>query len=1276
MIWVATENGLNRFDGSKFQTYYHDPANPHSIAHNYVTGLFEDSAGHLFIMTYGGLQLYRPETDDFSTLAKTKDGKEYHSQVNYIVEMADKSLIFAGNEVGRIDFKGGSPVLDPSYFSTPLHFSTFMVKDSGESLWLSKLGKGVGRISKNGSVKFYKVGDGLDPSSIFVDNNNEVITATSDGSLFKYDGSKDSFTVLRDRAWGGSPIRCMVKNSNDSFLAGTDGSGIKVIRPDGSSYDFEFGDAMIESSTLKVHDIIRDKYNNLWIAAYQKGVIMIPALYNKFFYLGPDVAMLDKIGHHSITALCRGKGGIMWVGTDNGGVYGIEPSSYKTRHFSPSASENGVPSTILRLYEDSKGTLWFGSYADGMGKIDKVTGRCTKYVLFSQLGRRVSHIPAIEEDDSGRLWIGSMGAGLFRYDVKTGQLFQAAADVTPFISCLFFSSRGMMYAATYNGIRCFDPDHEDKVTTVTSSGIVHTITESNDGKIWFGCDEGVKVYDPASRKITELAIPERLRCCSIFGIEQDEAGNMWFGTDNGLYLYNIKSSSFTAYKAGDGIQGNEFSKNTCWKDKNGTLWFGGTNGLTYFRPSEIISPNRVWHVRLTDILLHGKPVIKGMKSGRYNIIDRPVYQTEDVYLSHKDNAFSLQFSTMEYNAPGTIELLSSVNGGEWSALNGNRLAFRNLNPGTYKIQVKVRDGDVESAPVSVTFHVAAPWWEMWWAYLIYLTTFSIVIYNIYRSRIKKEQIKSLMEEYKREEEEKEKKLSLFANFAHELRSPLTLIINPLKRLIQTDGDKERQKDYLSMYRNSERILMMTNQLLDMRKIDAGKLILSFRKTDVITLINNVCDRYSELVRHKNLSMSFSHPGLDSLDLWVDPANFDKVIDNVISNACKFTPENGSIEISLEEKDKNAYITVSDSGIGIRPGETEKIFERFYQSTEGQKVYRGGTGIGLDLARSITELHHGDIHAENNTGRPGSRFIIRIPTGNAHLSPEEMDNSEDLLLTPAEPFAPATPAPAEEEPARSRSSYRVMVVDDDDEVREFIARELAPGYHILQASNGRQAIDMIFKKAPDLLISDIAMPEMDGITLCNEIKSNINLNHIPVILLTGKADSSDNIIGLREGADAYLTKPFNMEILKATVENLIKNRRMLQVKFEGQQMREDKLKEIMTTTPDDRLMNRIMKVLNANISNPDLTMESLALEIGISRVHLYRKLKELTNQSASTFIRNARLTQAAKLFRKGKQSVNEVAFLVGFKNPNHFSSAFKELYGESPTEYIINHKEQQ
>ncbi len=1284
MMWIATEDGLNRFDGNKMVRYTCDPGDPHSLGSDYVTCLFEDSKGHLFVASHSGVQLYDRDTDSFSAPALFEGSGAPSGQVNSVMELAGGELLAIGNNISYIYTQGTTPSLVPLGFSASMNYSSFAVEDGERNIWIVKARRAVYKIGTDGVTSSYLDGTGYNVMDMCIGADKEIYIVATNGGLLRFDGAKNDFVTIPYPGADSFSPRCIVPYGGNSLLIGTDGSGVKVYNTaTGAFSSFSEMDGRYDLDRLKVHSITRDREGNIWLGIYQKGVIVVPFRRNNFNYYGWRSYVNDKIGSCAVSALCRTSDGTMWVGTDNDGLYGLSPDGRSVRHFSYDGTGSSVPATVAGLFEDSSGNLWLSSFDSSVGILDRRTGRC-RSLDFSSLRRTISrHITAFAEDDNGRVWIATMGSGLLCYDLKARtftDLFNVLTEVPLYITSMIWAD-GSLFMGTYDGACRLKLDGGTVFKSITSDNIVHTVNRQRDGSIAFGCDNGLLVWK-SDGSISRYSVRDGLPTNTVYSVRQDSDGLIWLGTGNGLCRLGPDYKVQITFYAEDGIQGNEFTRNASWQDSDGTLWFGGISGLTSFRPSEIISPLKKWTVRITDMYLHNRSVTKGMKSGKWQIVNSAIYNADRIDLSHADNAFTLLFATVEKGAPERLRYMYRMDREAWTTLppGGTRLSFSSLPVGEHRLYLKAKDAFVESDVISLDINIHPPLWATPLAKTLYVllglglcAAVGLWLFAHYRSKQK-------LKEYAISDRINEAKLQFFVNISHELKNPLSMIINPLRKLMNSDGSpEERQRNYRIMYRNTEKLLQLMNQLLDVRKIDKGGLKLHFSENDIVQFISGIIESMSEQFSQKSIALSFSHPGLDRLPVWFDPANLDKVIINLLSNAFKFTPVNGKVKILLETLNREgkdyALISVIDNGIGIDPEELESIFKRFYQARGGQSVYKGGTGVGLDLVRSLVELHFGEVHAENNPDGTGARFMVTLPLGREHLT--------DDMIASAGPAAPisaqaqtapvvlpeAITIPEDGTHTSPKTKYRLMLVDDDSELRGYLAEELSQDFHIIQCANGKEALDSVFESRPDIIVSDVVMPVMDGITLCDKIRQNINLNHIPFVMLTGKSKDEDNIAGLQSGADAYISKPFNIELLRATVINLVKSRRMLRNNFAGQQDHGDKLSKPEIRTPDDKLMERIMRVLDENMGNSALTIEMLAQQVGISRVHLHRKLKELTNQTTSDFIRNTRLAQAAKLLSEGKQSIGEVAALVGFENPANFATAFRKLYGVSPREYM-------
>lgn len=1306
IIWIATEDGLNRYDGAKFTVYRNEKNNPHSLQNNYVRTLFEDSKGRFFVGNLNGLQIYDRATDKFTTIPMWfVDDKMAAPNIATMIERKNGDILIgtAGHSLFTLKTEDDSIRGIQLDKLIPSNLITYMYEDSKGNLWVATGDNGIYRFNNEQLIKNYSDERGIalnTISSICEDKDGNIYMGSLKKGLFLYDYATDSFTPVDYAPNPNLPIKTLYPINQDAIYIGTDGQGMKV-------YDIKekkFREANFNVTTFnfkkaKIHSILQDKMGNIWLGFFQKGVMIIPATTNDFKYIGYKSSIHNSIGSCCVMSLCYDHTGTLWVGADNDGIYGILPDGTQKVHFKPTDDAHSVPSTPMSIFEDSNHNVWIGSYLNGMAKLNTKTGRCEYLNLWDEKSNLVQNVYCFAEDNNKTLWIGTMGSGLYSMDIDTQKITQCSTTDTGndwtqvnmlhnfWINCLLHTSEDKLYIGTYDGLGCLDIKTMDFVSPLKSRRLlygdaIYAIYEDQDGIIWVGSSKGLRRLNPETTEIQEYTIEDGLPSNSISAIKGDADGYLWISTNYGISRFDSKTQTFINFYASDGLQGNEFSKGAAFVTPERELIFGGTNGVSLFYPQEITNPSKNPGIRITDFYIHDKTVKQGMKSGGKEIVDTAVMDADHFHLSYKDNSFSIEFSAMELYSPERITYMYTFNNNTWVSLRQgiNRVSFSDLAPGTYHFSVKAKDYGSFSDTKDIVITIAPAWYASGWAKVIYALLGLVIIYVIIIQIRHRVRVKQEIQEHIHAEQINEAKLQFFINISHEIRTPMSLIISPLQKLMATDKNGERQKTYYTIHRNADRILHLVNQLMDIRKIDKGQMNLKFREMDMVGFIRDLYYTFEQQAGAKQITLNFQ-PELKELKVWIDPKNFDKVLMNLLSNAFKFTPENGEIGIYLHiGEDKEApqalkryfEIVVEDSGIGINPAEMGRIFERFYQISNSHNNSNIGTGIGLHLSQSLVELHKGTIQVENNEGKPGSRFIIRLPLGKEHLRPADIeeapkDNATPMRKTTA--FPTSLPIDEEDEKVRARTKCRVLVVEDDEEIRKYICQELASDFRMLECTNGKEALAMILKKAPDLIISDIMMPEMDGLTLCRKIKQNVTVNHIPIVLLTAKSREEDNLEGLEMGADAYIVKPFSIEIVRKTVSNLIKSREVLRNNFSGSQIQESKLKKLEVQSPDDKLISKVMKVINDNLGNSELNVEMIAIEVGISRVHLHRKLKELTNQSTRDLIRNIRLKQAASLLSDKHHSITEVATLTGFTNIAYFSTAFKELYGVSPKTYM-------
>lgn len=1304
-IWIATEYGLNRFDGSGFTNYQHVAGDSASLATDYSCVIFEDSRHNLFVGCANGLMMYDRETDAFREIPMIRSGKQVMPHVTHLQEVrgGEVWLSTSGQGMFRLDSTMCRAVSVDDLFqqSNYIYQSTFYV-DSLSDIWIGTFGNGLARyVAKEKQLQsFEHLGYGTNEiTSIAEYESGNIFVGTRKHGVFRYDkenGRIEPVPYVGDDGY--ISVYCMAVVDGKLWV-GTDGQGVKIYNPQEYRLeDYKIDNASVDFSRGKVHAIMQDRDGNLWLGLYQKGVVLIPKQENPFEYYGNKSIYYNPIGQGCVVSVFQDSRQHLWVGIDNEGLYELDKDGKRLHHYAPGNGEHSVPNTIMCIYEDSEHNLWLGSFGEGSVRLNRETGRCEP---FSPV-----HIPivySIAEDKEKNLYIGAFGAGFYQYNLTTHELthYESSKDekndprrdelLNDWISYIFCDSEGIVWLGHYRGVSCFNPktksflDNRQRQNSLITDCIGYAFAEDHDGNIWAGTSTGLYCFSKKTGGLRWFTTGDGLPNNVICGICEDEEGNIWVSTYHGLSKYDVKKDVFVNYYSADGLQGNEFSHGAYYKSGGGRIYFGGVNGITHFSPKRINADARELNVCITDFYVYNRPIHKNTLSDGKPIISSSVQDAKVFRLSHHDNTFSIAFSTLQYNNPEQVAYQYRIKelDDEWSATKPgvNRVTYNNLRPGKYTFLVRSFCAGNYSKTHTVGIWIASPWFKTWWAYCLYACLATLVVAGgIY---IVMSRVRYRREIMKREHDEQlsEAKLQFFMNISHEIRTPMTLIINPLEKLMADEKKGELHKTYLMIYRNAQRILRLINQLMDVRKIDKGQMFMKLRKTDMVGFVADVMQPFEYTSHKRGITFTFMH-NMPQLEVWIDLNNFDKVLMNVLSNAFKYTPDGGEIEVALSVgrnsswKDGAEYfeVTVTDSGVGIDEDKIERIFERFYQIDNDATKSNLGTGIGLHLSRSLVELHHGSIHAEKRTDAQGSRFVIRLPMGSGHLTADEMETSPAMTVSHTKRINPESSFEEETavkvSAAKPKTRLRILVAEDDAEIRAYLKAELSDEYKVTVCNDGKEAYDIVLRDIPDLVVSDIMMPEMDGLTLCHKLKQNTVVNHIPVVLLTAKTRMEDTLEGMEAGADAYIVKPFNTEHLKRTIANLITNRRLLRSKFSGAQQQEDKVEKISIKSNDEQFMERIMRVINKHLDDPELNVEMLASEVGFSRVHIHRRLKELTNLSTRDFIKNIRLQQAASLLKQNlKLTVSEVAYAVGYSNLSHFSNSFKEKFGVSPKEYM-------
>jgi signal transduction histidine kinase/DNA-binding response OmpR family regulator len=980
----------------------------------------------------------------------------------------------------------------------------------------------------------------------------------------------------------------------------------------------------------------------------------------------------------------------LWLGTD-GGLFSYQRGNKIIRKYQHdplddnSLSDNFV-TTIIEIRSKNETALWVATL-NGLNKITPNTGQLERFYV-PDTDPTHNMIGSICNDKKGNIWLGTQSSYLYSFNIQTRQ-FTKHGSYDSQIRRVFIDSSDMFWICTGgNGLFAFDPStkvekhylHNSTNHKSISDNSIRAVSEDGSGNLWLATGGGLNKFNRESETFTCYSEKDGLISNLIRSILMDRKGNLWLGTDKGMSMFDPVSQIFRNFTVRDGLHHNEFWGKP-YLSNNNEIFFGGINGMTYFFPDSINKKSRHAPVMLTNFQLFNKNV----KPGKNSPLKKEISQTDEIILQHDQSVFSLEFAALEYQHPQKIKYAYKMDNidPEWVFTDASRrfVTYTQLDPGTYRFHVKATnmDGVWNLRQVSVKISIMPPLWATWWAYSLYGIVFLGLLFAARRYELNRMELKHDLQiketEANQMQEMDRLKSKFFANISHEFRTPLTLILGPLQKFIENCRSDEDKKQYSLMQRNALRLQKLINQLLDLSRLEAGKLTLAARETDIIQLTRMIAAAFESLAKGRDIELKFE-TDLDRLAVYIDTDKFEKMISNLLSNAFKFSEDNTEIRIFIHKQETQngepgqCIIKIKDQGKGIAAENIGRIFDRFYQVESAADRAYEGNGIGLALTKELVELHHGKITVESEPAK-GTVFTIQIPLGKEHLSGIE------LLDIPAEEIQFENYLPISEIPEEHLTGTDteddlplILVVEDNRDVQSYLTGIMENVYQLIFADNGREGMDQAISNIPDLIVSDVMMPEMDGFTMCRALKNDIRTSHIPIILLTARAGQENKLDGLITGADDYLTKPFDARELQTRIHNLIEQRRILQEKFSSQNPFNPQ--QIDFSKNDRSFLGQVLETLNKNINNPAFNTTIFAEEIALSRVQLFRKLKSLTGKSVSEFIRHYRLNHAAELLSNNQGNVTEIAYRVGFNHLSHFARYFKDQFGISPSEYSKAH----
>ncbi|MBQ2434720.1 MAG: response regulator [Bacteroidaceae bacterium] len=1246
-IWVATDYGLNRYDGYNFTTYLHDDADPASLCNNAVVSLLCDRDGRLWVGTNRGLDRYSPADGTFIHYPFPEG---YLPRVCDLVQLADGTVLVCTPGYGLFVVGDDETLhLTKDYsFSPDDFFFVGMFEDSKRRVW--KHDGGSEFVMKD-DYRFYKLESTLGGVVGFVERADEVLVVCSQGFM-AYHGGELTIADIDMSVLGNNDVTFSVVSTDaeGNIYIGTRNRGLyKVAIGSRNLERVEVNASGCDLSSSNVRILYFDRKDNLWLGLERKGLLMVtqtPMQFSTWSLTAQNVLLGS-----TISSVCEGDDGVTWCAMQGVGVYGFDANGRLALR-SPNA-----PTSVEYIYRDKQRRYWLGT-DNCLYSFDPLKG---KYNHVATLN--CARINCMVGDSEGNLYISAWGAGFSVYSpsantlnnynmyMKDEELGQLCND---WLLCMIMDHQGLLWMGTSSGVSCFNPTTGSFLSQGWEQqldGVMcFSICELKDGNIAVGTDKGLYLYDRKEKSFAPFPNSNVMGNKIVTYIAQSNDGDLWCSTSMGIWRYDMLQERFVGYISGNGLEKKEYTIGVGMHTDVDRICFGHNDGLTVFYPREVRDhkPDS-GELMLTSLLVGGVPVNASTELNGVRITHHAVPETKELNLSHRDHTLTMSFSQFDFINPYNVVFEYRINDGDWvkNPEGKNDFTLSLMRSGLYRIEVRALQGDVYSPLKVIKVIVRAPWYRTPFAMVIYVLL-SLVICAVAIQMYRRRMAEHLNEE----------KMKFLINCTHDIRSPLTLIMSPLanlKRRIDVNQVDVR-RDIDTIEHNATRILSLVNQILDVRKIDKQQMQLQCRKTDMVRFLYGLYKMYEYNAAERGIKFNFVHDGIEKLDVWFDRSQFDKVISNLLSNAFKYSYDGGTVEIRLTHDDDMVRIEVADTGVGLDKDTVKHIFDRFYQGANSRKMHINGTGIGLNLCKMIIDMHQGTIEAFNRTDvQRGSLFVVTLPLGTEHIAEENMEK-EDLNTSNMARNS-------------SRAQHTVLIVDDDLEIAHYITTELGQYYKFGICANGKEGVKELLTNEYDVVVSDVMMPEMDGFTMLRMIKTNMHISHIPVIMLTSKADIGNRLEGLERGADAFLAKPFNMEELHMNIENLIHNRQRLKGKFSGAQQQADKVEQCEVKGNDELLMERIMKAVNKNISDSNFNVDMLTHEVGISRAQLHRKMKEMTGISTSEFIRNIRLEQAARLLREQKVNVTQVAYTVGFSNLAHFSTIFRKHFGVSPTEYM-------
>ncbi|MDO5980051.1 hybrid sensor histidine kinase/response regulator transcription factor [Flavivirga spongiicola] len=1306
-VWLGTRDGLNRYDGYNFKVFRHNPHDFNSLSNNYINTIVEDKDGVLWVGTQNGLNAFNQKDQTFKCYKNipTNDKSISDNKILSIL-ISDNGDLWVGTENGLNVKKRHENTFttfynleeDPNSISGNEVFALF--EDSKNNIWVGTRYNGLNKFLGE-SQKFRRfLNEPSNPMSIR-DDQITSIAESEDGKLWI--GTKDNGISILDKNDTFTHIVADVGASNTlshnriRSLVFDEDSNVWIATYNGlSHYNTSTGNFTVyknvtDDSNSISHNSIRslflDNSGLLWAGTYFGGVNIINLTSNEFIHFQHSNTNKNSLSYNVVGPMVEDQNKDIWIGTEGGGLNFFDHSKQTVSRITFFNNKPIIDKTIKSLLVDGKGNLWIGTFQEGLLVVNLDNNKLEKftYDIGAQSGLKSNSILSLLEDHIGKIWIGTDN-GLCVYNPKTKEIGNiqlpkiksAAKNIS--ITCICEDSNNIVWIGTKtNGLLAFDGDtikqytHTINNDNSISHNYINEIFEDSKNRIWIGTyGAGLDLINPEEETFKHYTLKDGLVNDIIYSIEEDSEKKLWVATPTGISKMNPEENSFKNYTYSNGIPIDELNNNSSLHHSSGLLFFGGFNGFMGFIPDHIKDNPNVPDITLLQLKLFNKTVKPNDKSG---LLKTPLDETKSITFSHEQNIFSIDYIALNYFQPGQNQYAYKLEGleSDWNYV-GNRTSatYTNLSPGDYTFKVKAAniDGIWNDKVISLNIIKRPPFWKTIWAYLIYLTFAFILFFIIRKYFLIKLGLENNLKLEKLEKNQIEKltklKLKFFTNISHEFRTPLTLIHAPLQELISTLKESKYHNQLLLIKKNADLMLRLINQLMDFRSIESGQVSLKVSKKPFVPFVKEVVSSFKEYAKSSDIRFSFTS-SVSNDNFLFDKNKIEKVLYNLLSNAFKNTPEKGKVSVKISKNISTSdinFIEVSiyNSGVGIEKKDIERIFDRFYQTTHSHENDKLGSGVGLTMAKNLIELHKGYIHVNSKVNQY-AEFTIGIPMEDVYSKEEK--ESASLSMESEKSSSSSSSVNVEDTPLDKE--FTLLIVEDSHDLRNFLAQSFSADYNIKVAENGELGLQIASEDHIDIIISDIMMPKLSGIEMCKKIKSNPRTKHIPVILLTARTASTLELESYDTGADDFISKPFNIDVLKSKVRNNIKSKIDIDSHARQEIFLEDS--EINNSPANEKFLKKLSDYIRDHISDPNLNVNSVSKELGLSRVHLYRKTKEITGKSPVTFIRDFRLSVATKLIEKENYNINEICYKIGFQDASYFRKCFKKKYKVSPSAYL-------